>query len=146
MKTAGPLNPGVRVAVRVGFALYCSILLILTSALPAYAFLVREPYLQLVTPTSITIVWRTDLSGGNDSQVQYGADSGNLDQTATGFAAVPVSNPSVEDHFVTITGLSPGTKYFYNVGTTSGGVEGGGTAEHYFVYAVSTYGTDVALV
>ena len=67
MKTAGPLIGRVRAAVQVGFTHYCSILLLLTSALPAYAFLVREPYLQLVTPTSVTVVWRTDLAVGNDS-------------------------------------------------------------------------------
>ena len=111
----------------------CVLLALLGSALPAFAQLVREPYLQLATPTSMTIVWRTDLTSPNDSRVEYGTEAGNLNQTATGTAIIPGSNPNVKDHIVTITGLSPGTQYFYNVGTTSGGVEGGGTAEHFFV-------------
>ncbi|MHC4090987.1 MAG: metallophosphoesterase [Planctomycetota bacterium] len=100
---------------------------------PAVGAIVREPYLQLATPTSITVVWRTDLSSPSDSRVEYGTDPGNLDQAAAGTAVIPASNSNVKDHIVTITGLSPATVYFYNVGTTSGGVAGGGTVEHYFV-------------
>ncbi len=124
-----------RRAVRVYFRLCCSLLLLLASAHPAFAAIVREPYLQLATPTSITIVWRTDLLSPSDSRVEFGTDGANLNQVATGTAVIPASNSNVKDHFVTITGLSPGTKYFYNVGTTSGGVEGGGTADHYLVTA-----------
>ncbi len=103
---------------------------------PASAALVRQPYIQRVTPSSVTIVWRTDDPSGpfNNSRVRYGTSSGNLNQTASGVSAVPGSNSAVKDHFVRITGLAAGTKYFYNVGTT-GGVEGGGTTEHYFVTA-----------
>ena len=115
--------------------LYCTLLVLLASAVPTFAALVRAPYLQLVTPTSITIVWRTDVLSPSDSRVQYGTNVGNLDQTATGTAIIPGSNPNVQDHFITLTGLTPETQYFYNVGTTSGGVEGGGTVEHYFVTA-----------
>ena len=115
------------------FTLCWSISAVLSSADIAFAVLLRQPYLQLVTPTSVTVVWRTDLSSPNDSRVQYG--TGSLNQTATGTAVIPASNPNAKDHVVTINGLAPGTKYFYNVGTTSGGVEGGGTAEHYFVTA-----------
>ncbi len=119
-----------------GAAAFCCLLLVLlASMIPAFAALVREPYLQLATPTSIRIVWRTDLTSPDDSRVQYGTNVANLNQTATGAAVIPGSNPNVKDHIVTITGLSPATQYFYNVGTTSGGVEGGGTAEHNFVTA-----------
>lgn len=99
------------------------------------AAIVREPYLQQVTPDSITIVWRTDLASGTDSRVQYGVVEGVLNLEATATAVIPPSNANVRDHVVTISGLSTGTKYFYNVGTTSGGVEAGGTSEHYFVTA-----------
>jgi len=34
--------------------------ILLATALPAKAAVVRQPYLQLETPTSITLVWRTD--------------------------------------------------------------------------------------
>lgn len=41
--------------------------------------------------------------------MQYGTDMNNLDQTAT-------HNGSTTEHIVTINGLSPYTKYYYNVG------------------------------
>jgi len=109
--------------------LSCALLLLLTSVLPATAALVRQPYLQLVTSTSVTVVWRTDLTSANNSQVEYGVVAGTLDQTATGTASSPLSNSSVKDHVVMITGLSPATTYFYNVGTVTDGVQGGGTTE-----------------
>ena len=110
-KPAGRLNR--RVDGRVWFRLIfcCSVLGFLVSALPAYAVLAREAYLQLVTPTSITIVWRTDLASPSDSQVQYGTDAGNLDQTATGSAVIPPSNSIVKDHVVTITGSGFASRY-----------------------------------
>jgi uncharacterized repeat protein (TIGR02059 family) len=127
---------------RVTLVLSCSILMLLASVLPAVAALVRQPYLQLTAPTSVTIVWRTNLTCSNDSRVEYGISGNNLTQIATGTASIPLSNSNVKDHIVMITGLSPGTQYFYNVGTTSGGglpadCEGGGTTEHFFVTAPS---------
>ncbi|MGB7946352.1 MAG: fibronectin type III domain-containing protein, partial [Candidatus Binatia bacterium] len=113
------------------FALGWSLLAVFASADTVFAVLLRQPYLQLVTSNSVTVVWRTDLSAPNDSRVQYG--TGALNQTASGAAVIPASNANAKDHFVMINGLTPGTKYFYNVGTTSGGVEGGGTSEHYFM-------------
>ena len=52
-------------------------------------------------------MWRTDLTSPNDSQVQYGTDVGNLNQTATSTAVIPGSNFNVRDHIVNITGLNP---------------------------------------
>ena len=129
--------PSNRVAQKVWYCLafYCCLLILLTSAAFAQAVLIREPYLQLVTPTTITIVWRTDLLSADDSRVQYGTSEGILNQTETG-AVIPGSNANVKDHFVTITGLNPGATYFYNVGTVTGNVvQGGGTLNHYFVTA-----------
>ena len=110
----------------------CGLLaLLMTVTHPAYAAVTREPYLQLLTPTSVTIVWQTDLNPANGSQVHYGTVLGNLNQTATGTAVVSSSNSGVTNHYVTINGLSPGTKYFYDVGT-SAGVIAGGSIDHYF--------------
>jgi len=96
------------------------------SVLPSWAqTVVRQPYLQLETPTSMTLVWRTDTA--TDSRVRYGTVQGSLSQTAT--------NPAtVTNHVVTITGLAPATKYFYDAGSTTA-VQAGGTSEHYFVTA-----------
>ena len=117
-----------------GFTGGCVLYVLVTAAVPALAALVREPYLQLATPTSMTIAWRTDDTSADDSQVHYGAAVGPpWDSTASGGAVVPTSNPKVKDHSVTITGLNPATKYFYNVGTATDGVQRGGTSEHFFV-------------
>jgi len=115
-------------------SLGCALFVLLGTVAPATAAMVRQPYLQLVTPTSITIVWRTDLNSADTSRVQYSTVSGTLTQTATG-KAVTRSELHVKDHIVTITGLSPATKYFYNVGTAIDGVQGGGTDQHFFVTA-----------
>jgi hypothetical protein len=90
---------------------------------PPTSNLVREPYLQLGTPTSMTVVWRTDVA--TDSRVAFGTTLGTYDREA-------VNSASGTDHIVTVTGLTPGTKYFYTVGSTST-QQGGGTSEHYFV-------------
>jgi calcineurin-like phosphoesterase family protein/purple acid phosphatase-like protein/VCBS repeat protein/FG-GAP repeat protein len=103
-------------------SLGCLLSVLVASVAPAAAAVVRQPYLQLVTPTSITIVWRTDLNSADNSRVQYGMVAGTLNQTATSMA-VTRSGLNVKDHIVTITGLSPATKYFYNVGTVSNGVQ-----------------------
>ncbi len=84
--------------------------------------LVRQPYLQKGAPDSMTLCWRTNLS--TDSVVHYGPSPAMLDQTAS--LAAPVTN-----HFVTLTGLTPGTTYFYDVGSSSQ-VLAGGDAQHYF--------------
>ncbi len=99
-------------------------------AAPASAQLIREPYLQSVTDTTATIVWRTDVASPADSRVQYGVDA--LDQVALGAGVVPPSNDGARDHFVAIDGLLPATTYRYDVGTVTGGVQGGGTEDHHF--------------
>ncbi|MBI5763583.1 MAG: metallophosphoesterase family protein [Planctomycetes bacterium] len=83
--------------------------------------LVRAPYLQLGTPTSMTICWRTNMA--TDSVVHFGAAPGSLTST--------VSDPTLRiDHYVTLSGLSPATTYYYDVGLT-GQVLAGGDANHY---------------
>jgi len=79
--------------------------------------------LQSVTPTSITVAWRTNVS--TDSRVRYGTSPESLSLSATHSAVT-------QNHIVAITGLSPAMKYYYDVGSTST-VQGGGTAAHYFV-------------
>lgn len=85
--------------------------------------LVRAPYLQAVTPTSITVCWRTDQ--WVDSVVRYGLSPDNLDQTVT------VSG-DVRDHFVTLENLAPGQRHYYEIGW-SGGTLAGGDADHSFL-------------
>ena len=38
----------------------------------AHAAVVRQPYLQMGSPTSMTIVWRTNTAPSGNSEVEYG--------------------------------------------------------------------------
>jgi acid phosphatase type 7 len=82
----------------------------------------RDPYLQKATSTSIIIRWNTNIAG--DSKVTYGTDASNL----TGSVVVPAL---VTNHSVTLTGLTPYTKYYYSVGTSSVVLQSG--SENYFL-------------
>jgi hypothetical protein len=83
---------------------------------------VRGPYLQLGTPTSVIVRWRT--SAGTDSVVRYGATENNLDQSTR------VSMLTTE-HEVQLSGLSPDTKYYYSIGSSSATQAGG--PDYFFV-------------
>ncbi len=72
-----------------------------------------RPYLQSVTPDSIWIGWRTD--SGTETTVSYGLREGALTNTATG--ANEVLGASYQWHSVQLTGLTPGTFYYYKVKT-----------------------------
>jgi hypothetical protein len=78
-----------------------------TSLLPAATTVVRGPYLQQATPTSMVVRWRTDLTEA--SVVRYGSSPENLASTAT---AQGVGT----EHIVHLPGLQPGTRYYYAVG------------------------------
>ncbi|MFO1488990.1 MAG: metallophosphoesterase [Verrucomicrobiota bacterium] len=82
----------------------------------------RGPYLQLSTPTSIVIRWRTDIAA--NSRVIYGTGLGSLNFTNNDPALVT-------EHIVTLAGLTPDTKYFYAVGTSST-LQNGPDAKLYF--------------
>ncbi|SHH67224.1 DNRLRE domain-containing protein [Massilia sp. CF038] len=100
----------------------CIVLVVLLSSSLAFAAsVVRGPYLQSASSDSITVRWRTDTA--TDSRVQYGASASSLTSTAS-------SATSTKEHIVKLTGLSPNTKYFYNVGA-SGAVQAG-DATYYF--------------
>ena len=83
--------------------------------------LVRRPYLQKQTPSSIVIAWRTDRP--TDSVVELGPSPGALTRR------VVVKEPVVQ-HEVTVPGLVPGQRLYYAVGSTKGRLAGG-DAEHH---------------
>ena len=88
------------------------------------ATLTRGPYLQIGTPNSIVVRWRTNPA--TDSRVQYGANPSNLDMF--------VDDPTVTiEHEVTLGGLNPNRQYYYSVGSTSGPIVSG--PDYYFVTA-----------
>jgi hypothetical protein len=68
----------------------------------------RGPYLQSASTTQVTVRWR--VSPAFAGRVSWGTSPGALTSTR--------EDPVVAaDHAVTITGLSPGTRYHYAVGT-----------------------------
>ncbi|GAB3022494.1 metallophosphoesterase [Spirosoma pulveris] len=69
--------------------------------------LVRGPYLQVVTPTSVVVRWRTDQP--TTSRVWYGKSTGALTDN------IRESQPTL-DHSLTITGLQAATRYAYSIG------------------------------
>jgi fibronectin type 3 domain-containing protein len=83
----------------------------------------RQPYLQQATPTSVIVRWRTDVA--TDSRVSIGPAPNSLMQN---FDTGPVST----EHLVLVSALSPGTKYYYAVGS-SGQRLAGGDSTYYFV-------------
>ncbi|MBL7962207.1 MAG: metallophosphoesterase family protein [Flavobacteriales bacterium] len=84
--------------------------------------LTRGPYLHITTPTSAVLKWRTDAP--TNARVRYGTSPGAL-SLSTVVAAATL------DHEVTVTGLLPGTNYYYAVGSTNGDLEGD-DEEHFF--------------
>jgi 3',5'-cyclic AMP phosphodiesterase CpdA len=86
------------------------LIFLLCLSIPGYSQLIRGPYLQAATSNSIVIRWRTDIA--STSRIQYGSSAGALNQK------VEDNNP-VTEHEIKLTGLSPKTKYFYSIGSTS---------------------------
>jgi hypothetical protein len=101
-----------------------SVLALLLASPPAFGQTVtRGPYLQLGTPTSLVVKWQT--SAATNARVRYGPDPANLvwsaDQTTIS-----------TNHEVTVAGLTPNTKYYYSVGTTTTALAGSDLT-HFFV-------------
>ena len=86
------------------------------------ALIVRGPYLQSGTDTSMVIRWRTDVS--TDSKVWYGDSPTNLNQSK-------IVSGSFTDHEVIISGLTSNTIYYYAIGDSNGQIAGANN-DHYF--------------
>ncbi len=86
------------------------------------ASLVKGPYLQIGTPTSMIVRWETNVA--TDTKVAIGTNSLSL---STSFTNAVVST----SHSVQLTGLTPYTKYYYSIGTTSAVIQNG--ADNYFL-------------
>ena len=100
-------------------------------ALPALTqaqTVVRGPYLQSGTSSSVIVKWRT--GEATDSVVRYG-----LDHDPDGLTQSATNSTSTTEHAVQLTGLSPGVKYFYSVGSSSALQLAGGDSDHFFVTA-----------
>lgn len=82
----------------------------------------RAPYLQLPTPTSMTLHWQTTAS--ELGELRLGAAPGRWTSRLSEAA-------HTKHHRLTATGLTPATRYYYAAGTAQQ-IEYGGDAEHYF--------------
>lgn len=101
--------------------------------------LIRGPYLQVATDTSMVVRWRTDALAR--SRVRYGTEPGQL------YKVVDNTAWSTE-HEIKLTGLKPGTKYYYAIGTLKDTLQYG--SDNYFstlpspgkegVYRVGVFG------
>lgn len=78
---------------------------LLMGELYAQANLTRGPYLQKLTPNSITIRWRTDVAC--ISKVQYGIN--------TSFEFSVEDTTSKTEHIIQLNNLLPSTKYLYSI-------------------------------
>ena len=86
--------------------------------------LTRGPYLQMGNQTAISIRWRTDVP--TNSRVRFGTSVGNLNQMV-------VDNNSVTEHELRLINLTPDTRYYYDLGTSTTVLQG--DANNYFVTA-----------
>jgi hypothetical protein len=81
-----------------------------SSAGAASPVVTRGPYLQLGTPTSVIVRFRTDVAGVG--RVSYGTNAASLNLFSGGTA-------STTNHSVQLSNLAPDTAYFYSVGLTN---------------------------
>lgn len=96
-------------------------LLVVLNTIPAAGAvetIIRGPYLQQATPSSIVVRWRTDVAV--TGRVRYGTTLGSPTLTASGTSATT-------EHSVKLTGLTAGVRYYYDVGNTSAVVVSGET-------------------
>ncbi len=78
----------------------------LTIELSINVNLIRGPFIQRPKSDGMMIVWRTDAL--TDSTVEYGLDINYSEGTVSDSALV-------REHGITLTGLEPGSKYFYRI-------------------------------
>ena len=92
-----------------------TIIFVLVSSIinDANSQVVRGAYLQMGTQTSITIRWRT--TAASDSRVRIGTS-----YVVSGLYPIVIDDASSDtEHIISVTGLTPDTKYYYSIGTTS---------------------------
>ena len=104
-------------------------LLLAAPALPAATTILRGPYLQSATPTSLVVRWRTDTTEG--SFVRYGLAADALTETTKAFGIGT-------EHIVQLSELLPGRRYFYSVMGSAENKDGDGKILRVPVYAFTT--------
>lgn len=106
------------------------ILLVSSTAVLSAAVVTRGPYLQSAGTDRMTVCWRTDVA--TTEVLEFGLDPVSEMTTIT----KPGNNT---DHEITITGLQPGTRYYYRLKGTpaSGTAINVGGPQHWFRTAPS---------
>ncbi|MBL4657549.1 MAG: metallophosphoesterase, partial [Flavobacteriales bacterium] len=99
---------------------------IIKTPMPAYVAptVVRGPYLNSGTPSSMVVRWNTDTT--TDSKIWYGTSVDTASMTSM------INNSLDTSHIMSVTGLTANTKYYYAIGTTSEMFAGADNG-HYFV-------------
>ena len=92
-------------------------------AFPVPPVVTRGAYLQLATTSSIYVRWRTN--NNCDSKIYYGTAAGVFTNNA-------YNASSVTEHALQLTGLTPNTKYYYAVATSTDTLQNNST-ENFFV-------------
>ncbi len=87
----------------------------LTGGTPPAVSITRGPYLQLTTPSSIYLRWKTDIATA--TKVSFGTLPISLNQNKEDLC-------STTEHIVQLTGLLSDTKYFYSVGHGNNTLQG----------------------
>jgi hypothetical protein len=85
-------------------------------------FIVRGPYLQRLSPSQVTIRWRTDVPTA--SHVVCG-------RSPTALTQLFVATEETIEHEIIVSGLKAQTEYFYAIGDGRNNIEGGDT-DHRF--------------
>lgn len=98
------------------------ILSTLFQTLIAQTSVVRGPYLQSATSSTLVIRWRT--AAPTDSKVTFGSVFGT-------YARTTLLATQTTDHEVTLTDLLPSTKYYYTIGSTTEILQG--DEKNYFI-------------
>ncbi|MBC7409158.1 MAG: metallophosphoesterase family protein [Arcicella sp.] len=82
----------------------------------------RGPYLQISTPTSMMIRWRTDVAVA--SKINFGLSQSTLNSSKS-------EDSQKTEHIITIENLKPNTKYFYAVASENTVLQAG--SDNFFI-------------
>lgn len=102
---------------------FCVVTMVLATLQTQAQTILRGPYLQFPTSSSMKVMWRTDVS--TPARVYYGTS------LATVMDNVVDEPTAVIDHTVNIVGLEPNTEYYYAV-SDGNTVLAGGDMNHRF--------------
>jgi acid phosphatase type 7 len=92
--------------------------------------IIRGPYLQMATPTSIMIRWRTDVPVA--SKINFGLTKNSLSTSKSDAL-------QKTEHIITIDNLKPNTKYFYGVASENTVLQ---ASENNFFFTAPAIGTE----